>query len=313
MENFKYIQENSVFIKHFWEQNTSQLIQVYNKNLNTKLNYITKAIKVNIEEDKFGDIINEGDTLFLSRYLVSCKKFKLSSSLLNGDNYSNIPPKLIMGRFKDNIISLNTLEMFFDKILVEPIKDLKIGSILLTQNSKCNIGKVIKHGKGGLFRDYTRKPMLVKENDVILYWNNTDTTLTLSGNPYSALEENRVIGIFKEGILEIDNLEMLDGRVLLKDMEEEKLDLQSSLVLPSKNNEFDYEFSSNNEFYYEVLKIGEKGREYEKGKFYDNCGVKVGDTVIAQGDNLQYVYFKDTKYYTVDNINNYIEAVIKKG
>jgi co-chaperonin GroES (HSP10) len=313
MEDFKYLIDNSVLIKHKWENNTSQLIQVYNLGLETKLNYITKAIKVSIEEEKFGSSIKEGDTLFLSRYLVSCKKFRLDESYINCEDYSNIPVKLILGRFNDGMLNIGSLEMFFDKVLIEPIKDLKIGSILLTENSACDIGRVVKRGNGGLFRDYTRRNPLVEEGDVILYWNNTSTPITLASKPYSAIEDGRIIGIFKDGVLEMENLQMLDGRILLKDMEEEKLDLTSKIILPAKGSAGnDFELQSNAENNYEVFKIGERGKEYRQGLFLQNEGIKEGDTLVVKGDYLQHVFFKSKKYYTLDDVVNCAEAVIKK-
>lgn len=308
MKNLKYNMDNCVCIKHKWEQDSSRLIQVYNKSMDNKLNYITKAIKVNIQEDKFGSSIKEGDTIFLSRFFIACRKFKLSSSYIDNYDYSNIPVKLIMGKFNDGMLNLGSLEMFYDKVLIEPMEDIQASNIVLTPVSMSNVGRVVKHGRGGLFRDYTKKTPLVKEEDIVLYWNNVNTDIFLNSKKYHALEDNRIIGSFSNSILDIENLEMANGRILLKDLEEEKIDMASKIILPNKDN--DFEFQSNLENKYTVFKLSKNGKEYKKGLYLSNNNLNIGDTLVVNKDILQHVYFKGIKYYTLENLDD-AEAIIK--
>lgn len=307
---YKYMQLNSVLIRHVWKDNSSMLIQTYNNKMETKLNYITDAIKVNIEEEKFGDKINEGDTLFLSRYITVYRKFRLNKSYIDNYDYSSIPAKLILGRFKDGMINLDSLEVFMDKVLIEPLEDLKIGNIFIP-NSQCDIGRVVKCGKGGLFRDYTRRQPLVKEGSIVIFWNNVSTPVTLGLKKYACLDDHRLIGFWNSDKMEditLDNLKLLNGRILLQDLKEEKLDLKSEIILPSKDN--DFEISSNPENKCEVVKISERGKEYRAGKFLEQPDIKVGDVLVADKNALQYTYFKSSRYFTLESIED-AEAIIK--
>ena len=208
--------------------------------------------------------------------------------------------------------NLGSLEMFMDKILIEPLEDLKVGNIFIP-NSQCNIGRVKKVGKGGLFRDYTRRQPIVKENDVVLYWDNTETNITLGIKKYACLEDHRIIGMWDSDKMEdvtLSNLKILSGRILITDLKEEKLDTKSSIILPSKDIEFEYQ--SNPENKYEVLKISEHGKEYREGKFLEQGDVTVGDILVVDKDVLQNVYFKSKRYYTLENLED-AELIIKDG
>lgn len=298
MEEFKYVVENSVFIKDKWEEDTSLLVKSYGVGLQTARNFITKVLKANVDLEKFGTDIKENDTLFFSRYITACPKVYLNRDY--DHEYMNVPVKLIMGRFNCGIRNLGSLDMVYDKILIEPIKDLKTGSIILAGDNIADIGIVKKVGTHGMFRDYTKRELNVKVGDTVLYFNNTGTDITLAGKKYLALPEGRVIAIFKNGITDLENLQMLDGKILLGELEDQKLDLASVIVLPSKSN--DFEFQSNPENMYRVLRISSQGKEVRKGIFQDNQGIKEGDTLVVQGDYLQNVYFKSKNYFSLDDL-----------
>ena len=304
----KYVAKNTALIQHKWKNDASQLIQVYNNSLETKMNYITEIVDVNMDEEKFGAKLNKGDTIFLSRYIIVCKKFNLDKGYVSSYPYSSIPAKYIVGRFKDGMLNLGSLEMFMDKILVEPIDEYKIGSIYLPQGSKCNVGIVKKVGTHSYFNDLEKKPLAVKENDVVIFWNNSSTPLKLAGRPYEAIGEDRILGRFKDNIIEMENLELLDGQILLRDLPEEKVDLKSSLIFIDKNNEF--EDLSTQENNYEVFKISSKGKEVRKGVHLDNHDIKEGDILMINRDIAQFVYFKGKQYYLVPDIGS-VDAVLR--
>ena len=246
MEDFRYTQENTVLVSHNWLEINSNLIQVFNKQHSNKMNFITKVVKVNMEEEKLGSSIKEGDILFLSRYIVTCPKLKLFG-ITDSSSYSVIPAKLILGKFTNENLTLSNLEMVYDKILIEPVRgNLKSGSIELGEGSKIDIGRVIRKGTHTMFRDYSKREIAVDIGDIVLCWSNVSTPITLNGSKYLAVEENRVIGKFMPtnndsndlSFITMENLEMINGRILLKDLVDEKIDITDSIILPNKNNDF---------------------------------------------------------------------------
>ncbi len=292
MDKLKYIVKDCVLIKHEWKENTSNLIQVYNRNMDVKQNFITNVVKVNYNKDKYKyHNLKEGDLVFLSRYVNSSKKHKLDGKIM----YSNVPLMQVMGVFRDNKIDFDTLEILDDKVLMEEVKNLSVSMIQLPDAKEGTVGRVLKVGQGGYDLNGNRKKAQVKEGDLVLFWNNITTTLNLNAKTYLCTEDQRIVGIFKDGIVDIDHLELLENRVLFEDAKNLKLN-EGVLFAPEFDPELETTSMEENKF--KVVKISDNPE-----------GIKAGDTVLIGKDFLDYVDFKGIRYYTMNNIS-YIYAVL---
>lgn len=298
-KNFRYIQEDKILVAHQWVSPKANLIEVVDNKINTKKNFITRIVKHNYDKNIFCyHNIEEGDLVFLSRYMLSAKSFELGSSKTK---YSSLPVTQILGVFRDENEDFNSLEILDSNILVEPIKELNEGGLTLTQqeNSKCNIGRVVKCGKGGFFPDWTRKDMTVDVGDIILYWDNITTPLFLEGKHYLCVGEYGVVGRFTDGNIDTNNLEMLNGRILLSETDEVKI---NGIFIPKVSE--DVEEYSRPEDRFKVGRISEKGTEVKKGVFSGNQGVEIGDTLLIDPAFLKGVSFKGKQYYTIETVED---------
>jgi co-chaperonin GroES (HSP10) len=207
-ENLKYVVKDTVLMKHVYEDNTSNLIQVISRNLENKQNYITKVVKLNYDKEKYKyHNLNEGDLIFVSRYIATRKKFVFSSTGTSLDDnrikYSTLPMLLVMGVFRDGNTRLESLEILDDKVLVEEIRDLDESGFKLPDAKEATVGRVIKVGKGGFNKNWVRREKpLVKEGDIVLFMNNVSTEITLHGKKYLCFEDNRLMGVFKNPLLD---------------------------------------------------------------------------------------------------------------
>jgi co-chaperonin GroES (HSP10) len=295
--NFKYLVKNHVLVKHEWEEKPDELIQAITFNNKLKCNYITKVVKINSDEKVFiHQKLKEDDIVFVSRYVTSKKKHKLGG-LLSTEEYSHLPLPQVLGAFRDNKISFDNIEIFDDKILVEKITTFKQNDIFLSNLRECNIGRVVKHGHGGFFKDFTRKSnSMVNVGDVILFWDNVSTPLTLDGKHYLCMEDNRIIGKLSniETELKLENLTSFNGKILLKDIEDDKADITGKIVL-SKGT-FDNSTVNNRLV---VVSVG-GNEETRKNVYSDMTVLKVDDVVVVDRDYTEYVDFLGVRYYTTD-------------
>lgn len=194
MNFIKYLQKDSILIKDDWEENKTSLIQVMSANYKQKKNYITKVVEVNYNKERYSDFdINKGDLLFLSRYTDACKKHKLEKAAM----YKQVPMLYIIGKFTNNRINFDELEILGDKILVEKVDLSKHGNIILPDLKEGTVGRVVKTGNGGFLRNWTKRTKhIVEVGDTILFWNNVSTPLCINGREYLAMESNVVLGKF---------------------------------------------------------------------------------------------------------------------
>jgi co-chaperonin GroES (HSP10) len=191
-------------------------------------------------------------------------------------------------------------------LLVEEINLNSENNIQLPDAKFGTVGKVLKAGKGGFFKNFIRKSnQEVHEGDIILYWNNSQTKIQLDGKNCSIVEYYAVIGVFVDGIMHFDFLNLLDGRVLLEEYKFEKIN-NSILYVPELQEDEKYAYDTNNRF--KVVKVCKRGKEIYKGIFED-VEVNEGDIVVVQRDILNYVDFKCKRYYTPEEMSS-IEAVI---
>ena len=307
MEAFKYTQEDSVLIRHEYEEINSNLIQIVTRKMDTKKNFLMRIIKCNYDKQKYKyHNIKEGDVCFFSRYVDTLKKFQLDN---DSSKYSNAPMMQILGVFREERMVLDSLEILDGNVLVEPIEEVKEGGIILAQKekAKCNIGRVVKHGKGGFFNKNweRRENPLVREGDIILYWDNVATNIMFSGRTYLCIGDYSIIGTFTDGKVSVENLNMLDGRILLEEEREIKI---GSIIIPKDTTE-QYEEYSRPENRFRVIKISDTGKEIKNNVFLSNENIVEDSTVVIDPAITRNVSFLDKDYVTVESIED-IHAVL---
>lgn len=99
--------------------------------------------------------------------------------------------------------------------------------------------------------------------------------------------------------IDIENLEMFDGKILLTNYRREKL-VGSVLYAPEVRA--DSEFSTLPDNLFEVVKVSKNSREISEGVFLPNNNIKQGDIVVVDKGFLNYVDFKGKRYFTCDSL-----------
>lgn len=307
LESIKYLnKEGGLLFAHDWIEINTNLIQSISKNMGTKANNITKVIKCVYDKNIYDQHnLNEGDVVFLSRYVHCANKFELGRSKVK---YSSVPITQVVGVFRDELMSLDSLEILDGNILIEPILesyegDLKIGT---TNSRTCNIGKVVKVGKGGFFPfPRVRKSPLVEVGDIVLAWNNTATPIRFGSKTYLCLGDYSVVGKFDRGDTSLDSLQMINGRPLLKEIED--IEYENGIIV---QKDYEYEEEStrpNNRF--KVLKISARGQEISPGVFRPNDEISEGDLVVIEQIKTKLFTFKGVEYVTLENIDD-VQAIL---
>jgi co-chaperonin GroES (HSP10) len=302
LDKMRYLFNNSILIDTLdWSQNTSNLIQTYTRGNTIKRNYITKVLAYKCDEERYPyhNLEVDSHVLLNKRYNVN-RKIELGGRIV-----SPLPFGAIDGVFRDPVFSIDVLDILDDRVLIEPIEDNYIGSIKLPESMTCSIGRVKKTGKGGFYSDWTRKEgPIVKEGDMVLYWKNGGTELRLRGRKYVCLIDQRVVGTFKDGIPELENLELLNGRILLKRYRPKVT--KGGIIIPEDREDFEFSSIENNKFV--VMDVSDTGVETKKGVFkYFN--VNKNDMVIVDEESLELVDFKGEVLHTTSEVDSF-EAVL---
>ena len=270
-----------------WLSPKDTLISIQKLNGRTSTTFVTEALKTNIKNSSWQNTVNEGDVILLSRVASEIAPYR-SFLLENEKQYFNAPISQVMGIFENKEVSLETLKMINDKLLIKKIEDTQDSAIAL-MNSNVMIGEVIKVGD-------TQK---VKEGDIVLVRDNVSTEIILNNDKFHALEERMVVGIFHDSFA-LENMEFLNESVLMKPYTSKKLLNSNLLITPDIDlTELDYSDIYN--------------RDLCKIYFLDKNLSKLskGNVVLVNRDYTNYVYFNQEKYFIITGYE-YIESVIKE-
>lgn len=270
-----------------WLSPKDTLISIQKLNGRTSTTFVTEALKTNIKNSSWQNIVKEGDVVLLSRVASEIAPYR-SFSLENERQYFNAPVSQVMGIFENKEVSLENLKMVNDKILIKKIEDTQDSAIAL-MNSNVMIGEVIKVGD----------TLRVQEGDIILVRDNVSTEIILNNEKFHALEERMVVGIFHDSFA-LENMEFLNESVLMKPYTSKKLLNSNLLITPDIDlTELDYSDIYN--------------RDLFKIYFLDKNLSKLskGNVVLVNRDYTNYVYFNQEKYFIINGYE-YIESVIKE-
>lgn len=269
-------------------------IEVRKINGKASISCITQALDVNYCSDIYEpEPINPGDSIFITKVAAEIASMR-SYDLGDGQKYYNIPLTQILGVFKKPEISFDSLEMVYNKILVEKI-DVKQSSLYISNNNM--IGKIVKIGSTGFTRDLKLRKLRVKLGDIVIIKDNIATEIRLNDKMYYALEENNVVGIIGYGF-SLADVTFINESILMKPYINPNILNSSILITPDINYEdLDYsDIYNRNAFQIEYLDE-------------DIEGLSKGDIVIVKRDFTNYVYFNQEKYFLL-NGKEWIETKI---
>lgn len=264
------------------------------------ISYITKALDCHYVSDVFKEYtdstINKGDYILLTRVASEVASMR-SYDLGDGQKYFNVPIQQVLGTFKNNDISLDSLEMLYNKILIEKIDTNQTGLLLSGDNNM--IGKILKVGTIGLDESYNPKPLRVKQGDVVIVKDNVSTEIRLGDKDYYAVEETHVVGVISYGF-SIDDITFINDSILMVPYNNPKV-LNSSLLITPDINYEDLDYS---DIY---------NRDLFQVKYVDKelKDVEVGDVLLVKRDYTNYVYLNQEKYFLL-NGQKWIETKIIK-
>ena len=272
-----------------WVENSSNLIQSYKMSGRQISTYITTVVDSNIVSDKYKEdkkVLVKGTYILLTRAvseLASMRSYKIRNK-----KYYNTPISHIIGYFKDNNITINTLELTSKKILVEEIEE-KQESTLVSCYNKSTIGRIIKVG---------RDIELANIGDIILLKDNVSTPLIIEGKKYHSIEELDIVGIFKNDKYTIQDITLINESILMVPGYEEQ-NMDSLLLKPVLDYEdLDYSDIYNRDLF-SVVKVDPKLTK-----------IIEGDMIILSRDATCYVYLENKKYFIINGMNN-IEGKIQ--
>lgn len=269
-------------------------IEVQKINGKASISCITQALQINYHSDVYGSKpIKVGDRILITKVAAEIAPMR-SYDLGDGQKYYNVPLTQILGVFKDSEISFDSLEMVYNKVLIEKI-DIKQSDLYTIDNSM--IGKIVKIGNTGFTKDLKPKNLRVKVGDVIIVKDNISTEIRLNNKVYYALEENNIVGIIGYGF-SLADVTFINESILMKPYINSNILNSSILITPDINYEdLDYsDIYNRNAFKIEYL--DEDIKELSKG-----------DVVIVKRDFTNYVYFNQEKYFLL-NGKEWVETKI---
>lgn len=274
--------ENCVLIdSDAWIQ-APNVIQQYRLSGRRVITYITKVIDINPVKEAFKGIIKKGDTILVSRVASEVSQYR-NYSLLGNQKYYNLPISQVLGVFEDNIISLGTLRLLFNKVLYEKVS---VNSGILEDTNSCaTIGKILKQGPTKLTAKDELVPLSVQINDVALFKDNVSTKITLDGKDYFVAEDESVVCTFTDKS-DLESARFLNGSILMSPYIPEKL--SNHLWTPAMNYE--------DEDYTDIYK-----RDRFKIDYIDPnlTVVKKGDIIWVDRNITTYAFCNGKRYFLI--------------
>lgn len=280
-----------------WVLNNSNVIQKYRMSGRSVITYLARVQdKYITDKFKYADtVIKKGTTVLISR--IASEIARDRGYNLDGDKYYNVPVTQIMGYFEDNIISFDTLNLLYDKILIEKI--VLPTSNIIQQDNNSIVGKVLKTGKNKFSPEWKEQPLTVKTGDNVLVKDNATTTIILNNKEYLIMEENAVVGIFSNDKLTSSDVRIINNCVLLKEYMDEKLLGSEALCTPFLNYEDLDETDVYNRNLFQVVQVDDSIH-----------GLNKGDIILADRSLTNYVYMDNNKYFMLSG-TTYISTKIR--
>ena len=295
LENFDYnvkrTEDCALIYVNEWVQASDIIIQKINGRYSTSC--IAEALKVH-EKNYKNSSIKEGSYMLITS--VAADVCRYTNFEIDGEKFFNLPIMQVLGVFKDNLINFNSLEMLYDKVLIEKIDINSYAGIILPETNEM-IGKVVKIGTNSFDKNFNKIPLQVKINDVVLIKDNVSTSIRLDGKDYYAIEEKAIVGIIQENA----EITFINESILMKPYYFKKLLNSTILEAPDINYEdLDYSEVYNRDLF-QIKYI------YKSVK-----SLQIENIVLAKRDYTNYVYLNQEKYFLL-NGKDYIEAKLELG
>ena len=275
--------ENCVLIDcDNWLSNSSNSIQEYRLSGKKVLTYMTKVVETNLMKE-FEGLVNKGDTILISRVASEVSQYK-GHYLLDDHKYFDVPIMQVLGVFKEDVISAETLILLTNKILFK--KESIEGGALKSYDNQTTIGRVLKVGTNNFTKDWKKTPLVVSQNDLILVKDNVSTKIILNGEEYYITEESSVVCIFDDSKT-LENAKFINEVLLLSPHIPEKL--TECLWTPA----MDYENADYTDIY---------NRNRFKVTYIDGglTGLKKGDIIWVDRNLTTYAFFKGNRYFLLN-------------
>lgn len=272
-----------------WIDNSSNILKQYKMSGKKVITYIAEVLEVNIVEENFKGFVNKGDTVLLSRVASEVSQYK-AYALTDGDKkYFDVPFMQILGVFRGNETSLGSLDLLSNKVLFE--KETITTGPLNTLDQAETVGRVLKVGKHGFSRNGIKKPLTVKEGDLVVVKDNVSTKVTFNGKDYYVVEENSIVCILNKDRKDMETANFINESILVSPYVPEKL--SEHLWTPN----LDYE----NEDYSTI---------YNRDRFIINfldsnlTELKKNDIIWLNRNVTTYVFFNGNRYFLLNGKEN---------
>ena len=279
-----------------WLQNASCPITVHRMSGRDIPTYISKVVSVNVDKPYFKGLINDGDTVLLTRVASEVAQYRTYGIEADDSRYYNTPIMQVIGIFEDNEISFSSLNLILDKVLVKKVDSSKLGKLELPE-SNTMIGEVVKVGWCKFDRKWNKQPLRVCVGDKVLIRDNVTTEIMLDGEKYYATEEAMVVGIFKDEQYDLDSMEIISESVIMEPYIPTKA-LNSTLYTPLLNFEDEDVTDIYNRDLFKILAVDKS-----------LTNLKKGDIILLDRNITNYVYLYTDKYFILSGMD-YINAKI---
>jgi co-chaperonin GroES (HSP10) len=279
-----------------WVQNTSCPLTIHRMSGRDIPTYIAKAVSVNAEKSYFKGIINEGDTLLLTRVASDISQYRTFGVEVDDNRFYNVPIMQVIGTFENGEISFSSLRLILDKILVKKVDASKIGKLELPE-ANTMIGEVVKTGWCKFDREWNKHPLRVNVGDKILIRDNVTTEIILDGEKYYATEEAMVVGIFKGDSYSLEEAEIISNSILMESYIPEKA-MNSTLYTPLLNFEDEDVTNIYNRDLFKIVAVDKSLTNLEKG-----------DIILLDRNITNYVYLHTDKYFILSGMD-YVDAKV---
>lgn len=290
--------ENCILIdSNNWIVNTSNAIVGFNSRGGISNTYITEVLDTNIssEHDYAKYDITSGNIVLLTAVSTRMYCSRTFQIPLNGDTtkYTDIPIRHIIGRFEKGIISISSLTLFDNQVLLIPVDDTTLvenNTTLLTTSINKNVFRVVKTGD---------KVSEVGEGSLVWVRDNIATDIMIKGESYWVAREADIIAHFPEhATTSFNNLEPLFDWIITEDYMSNYAEGSCSILNPSYDVHSDIDQVSEvyNEDRFKVLKSAV-------------AFIKSGDVLDVPREATDYATFLGNRYYLL-NGTKFINARI---
>ncbi len=281
-----------------WLQNTNSLIEIRRMSGRDIPTYIAEIKEIEADRGVFKNVLKKGDKVLLTRTASELAQYRSFEVEVGDKRYFNPPITQALGVFKGGDMSLSSLQMLFDKILIKKIENTEVSGLTVSE-SNTMMGEIIKTGWCRFDKDWNFSPLKTAVGDKVLIRDNVTTEVFLDGETYYATEESMVVGIFKGDSYSLDTLQVInEGIIALPYIP--KRAFNSILYTPSLN----YEEEDVTDFY---------NRDLFKVLAVDSSLTKVkkDDIILVDRNLTNYVYLNNEKYFMLSGML-YVEAKIEE-